>query len=746
MNATPCRRADSNHGNVVRHFPRSTVAALGMALAVFVGRVEAQAPRVLPAGQLPADSRLGAQKDLNGYFPFAPSATPEEWAVRAERVRRQVLVSQGLWPLPSRTPPNAVIHGRIERGDYSVEKVFLESYPGHFVTGSLYRPLGRSGPFAGVLCPHGHWNNGRFHDWGPDEVKNQIVQGAERFEIAGRYPLQARCAQLARLGCVVFHYDMIGYADSVQIEHRPGVREAMNTPENWGFFSPQADLRLQSMMGVQTYNSIRALDWLLEQPDVDPARIGVTGASGGGTQTFILCAIDPRPAAAFPAVMVSTGMQGGCTCENADYLRVGTGNIELAALFAPKPLGMSAAEDWTNEIETKGLPELKQHYAMLGAPDNVMAKALLQFGHNYNFVSRTMMYHWFNKHLALGAAEPIVEQDFQPLTIPELSVWDDAHAKPVGGDDYERSLLRYMTEESNGQLAEIAPRSPEQLPKFREVVGGALDVLIGRGLPAAGAVAFERMTETDRGGYLEFTGLLRNAAAGEELPVVMFQPKQWNKQVVIWIEEQGKGGLYGADGALKPTVQKVLASGAAVVAADLLFQGEFTADGLSPAKASMVRTYNTPWGEFSGYTFGYNHPVYSQRVHDILSLVSFVRNHADAPEKVHLIGLDGAGPWVAAAAAQAGTAVDRLAVDSNGFRFAALTATDDINFLPGAVKYGDLPSILALAAAGRETWYTGRADEPVDQVLSLMQAAGGNVSFYSGEETEEDSAVAWLLR
>ena len=128
----------------------------------------------------------------------------------------------------------------------------------------------------------------------------------------------------------------------------------------------------------------------------------MTGASGGGTQTFILAAIDPRPAAAFPAVMVSTAMQGGCTCENASYLRIGTGNVEIAALIAPRPLGMTAADDWTKEIATKGLPELKAHYRMLGVEDRVMAKPLLQFPHNYNYASRAVMYQFFNKHLKLG--------------------------------------------------------------------------------------------------------------------------------------------------------------------------------------------------------------------------------------------------------------------------------------------------------------------------------------------------------
>ena len=88
--------------------------------------------------------RLGKLKDLNGYFPFTPSKSKEEWAVRREQVRRRILVANGLWPMPTKTPANAVVHGKVERDGYTVERVYLESYPGHFVTGSLYRPLGKT--------------------------------------------------------------------------------------------------------------------------------------------------------------------------------------------------------------------------------------------------------------------------------------------------------------------------------------------------------------------------------------------------------------------------------------------------------------------------------------------------------------------------------------------------------------------------------------------------------------------------
>jgi dienelactone hydrolase len=540
--------------------PRPTIATLRrLFLAVLVpmllGSVAiAAAPRVSDEGKLPDDRRLGPLKDLDGYFPFTPSKTKEAWEKRAEEVRRRILVATGLWPMPTKTPSSAVIHGKVERDGYTVERVYFESYPGHFVTGSLYRPKGKSGKLPGVLCPHGHWANGRFYDAGVDNVRKQIVEGGERFEQGGRSPMQAHNVQLARMGCVVFIYDMLGNADSQQIsvglahgfsKQRP----EFDTPENWGLFSTQAELRQQSVMGIQTYNSICALDFLSSLPDVDASRIGVTGASGGGTQTFILGAIDPRPAAAFPAVMVSTAMQGGCTCENCCNLRVGTGNVEFAAMFAPRPLGMTGADDWTKELDTKGLPELKQHYKMLGVPDLVSGKVLRQFGHNYNYPSRELMYHWFNKHLKLGLPEPVLEEDYVPLTVAEMTVWDaKSHPNPPAGGDYERSLLKWMTDDANKQLEAITPNDSASLAKFRDVYGGGVDVVIGRKLLEETDIEAEPLGEDDMKGYSQELALLRNKPAGEELPVVFLHPANWKQRVVIWPHEQGKNGLFGEDG------------------------------------------------------------------------------------------------------------------------------------------------------------------------------------------------------
>src|SRR5262249_25409776 len=141
---------------------------------------DAGATRVLPPGQRPKDARLGKAKMLNDYFPMAVPTSREAWEMRRSALREQVLVANGLWPLPPKTPLKPVVHGKIDRDDSTVEKVFFASSPGHYVSGNLYRPKGRAGKLAGVLCPHGHWNNGRFFDAGEREAAAQIKQGAEK--------------------------------------------------------------------------------------------------------------------------------------------------------------------------------------------------------------------------------------------------------------------------------------------------------------------------------------------------------------------------------------------------------------------------------------------------------------------------------------------------------------------------------------------------------------------------------------
>jgi dienelactone hydrolase len=702
-------------------------------------------PRVLPEGKLPNDARLDPLKDLDGYFPFTPPVSKADWEKRAERVRRQILVSQGLWPMPTRSPLNPVIHGGIDGGEYTVEKVYFESAPGFFVTGNLYRPKNVAGKVPGVLFAHGHWADARLAEASNDELLREIANGEERFEEGGRSRFQSMCVQLARMGCVVWQWDMLGNSDAQQLSAElvhgfKRQRPEMNTTENWGLFSPQAEAHLQSVMGLQTWNSIRSLDFLLSLPEVDPERIAMTGASGGGTQTMILAGLDPRVKLSFPAVMVSTAMQGGCTCENACLLRIGTGNVEFAGLFAPKPQGMTSANDWTKEMATKGFPELQQLYKLLGAPDNVMLKRGEHFPHNYNAVSRSAFYGWLNRHFKLGFKEPVIERDYQRLKKDELTVWDAQHPAPkAAGPEFERKLLRWFHDNAQEQLA-LAAKSPEQ---FRAVFGGALDIVLDGGLDEAGEVAWEMVEKTDKGLWLQMTGLLRNKTYREELPSVFCHPKQWNGRTVVWLSREGKSALFNPDGSLKADLQQLVDSGVTLVGVDLLYQGEFLADGQPPTKTPRVKNPR----EAAAYTFCYNSSVFVQRVHDVLTVVKFVRNHERPSKEITVVGLEGTGPIVAGACAMCGDTIDRAAIDTGGFRFAKLSEIHDANFLPGGAKYGDLPGMLAMGAPGR-LWLSGEVDDAVNLVSAQYRLRGAEKAcetFTGDARQSRSAALRWLL-
>jgi len=703
--------------------PPTLWSALLLALSVSaIQAADADPTRALPEGEKPHDARIGKVRTLDDKdFDFHVPTTLKEWETRRRALREQVLVAEGLWPMPEKTPLNPVIHGKIDRDDYTVEKVFFASMPGHYVSGNLYRPKGKTGKLPAVLSPHGHWKDGRMYDAGETVAKKQIEINAETNTAGARYPLQARCVQLARMGCVVFHYDMVGVADSQQIAHREGFTDAA------------AELRLQSFMGLQTWNSIRALDFLLSLPDVDPARIGVTGASGGGTQTFILCAVDDRPTVAFPAVMVSTAMQGGCVCENASYLRQGTGNVELAALFAPKPLGMTGAHDWTIDIEKRGLPELKALYKLYGAEDRVMAKCFPQFEHNYNQVSRQVMYNWFNKTLKLGQPEPVVEKPFEPIPPKELSVYDAQHPLPKDAVDAAR-LRQLMAEASDRRIKDLRPRAAKEVWRYHHFFGTALRVMVHDDLPSSDEVEAKEVGDRqEHDGVISRRYLLSRKGQGEQIPAVGMCRANFNGTVVVWVHPAGKSSLY-KDGKLVPAAEKILDAKAGILAVDVLGTGELSLD-----KQPIVDP------KYAGFTFGYNRPLLAQRVHDILTAVAFVRGN-EKTKQVDLVGWDEAGPLVMLARALCGDAVARTAADANGFSFDKVKTTDDPMMLPGAVKYGGLYALTGLAAPGE--LYLHNLDRALtDSWLPSVYAAYFAENLVrKADKTDPVTVADWLLR
>jgi len=322
--------------------------------------------------------------------------TPDEWKARADRNREGILRGANLWPLPARCPLSPVIRGKQQRRGYTVENVAIESLPGFYVTGNLYRPEKPAGKMAGILCPHGHSKKGRLD---PNT--------------------QARCATLARMGAAVFAWDMVGWNECDQVAHTdPNVL----TLQHWG--------------------SMRALDFLLSVDGVDPARIGCTGASGGGTQTFLLTALDDRVKVAVPVVMVSAHFFGGCQCESGRPIHKShmheTNNCDIAAMAAPRPLLIvSCGGDWTKNNPGVEFPYLWRVYHLLGAADKVANTHLLYDKHGYEYSKRLTMYNWMARHLDLdldAVSLPgggVDESDTVVEDEASLHVWTADHPRPA---------------------------------------------------------------------------------------------------------------------------------------------------------------------------------------------------------------------------------------------------------------------------------------------------------------------------
>ncbi|MDF1813642.1 MAG: hypothetical protein P1V20_15690 [Verrucomicrobiales bacterium] len=682
-----------------------------LAFAILLQSAPAFDGRVFAPGQKPDDQRLGDPVTLHDYHPFRPVASKEEWSTRRLDIQRRVQLAAGLLPWPDKTPLQEIISERFEKDGFAIENVYFESFPGHFVTGTLFSPSGESlktGEKKGlrpvVLCPHGHWRNGRFHNAGDSRAKAQLASGGERFYNAGLNPIIPRCVQLARMGCFVFAYDMLGNADSVQlVEHRRGPRDETNSSEfgKWGFVSPQSALRLQTNFGLQTWNSVRALDFMLSRPGADPDRVLVTGASGGATQTMMLAAIDERVDASFPCVMASTAMQGGCTCENSYYLRIGQGNMDIAAVPAPKPLGLTAADDWTIELETKGHPDLLDLYTMLGAKKSYDRHFDIQFRHNYNHVSRTHMYQFVNTHFSPGLKTPVLERDYSFLTPEELTVWKTGERPPnyLTGLEHEREVNRVWAEDGDRKIEQA--RKTNRVDDFRKGWG----IIIRRTLADVGSVDFELIGKEKHSDFTTLWGVIRNQDEEEEIPALFYYPDNWNGTVTLIPSGHGKSGLFlGVTGSPADQVIDLLQKGNAVVGMDLFAQGEFLDEGEIPRNTAA--TYSSKpdlepdsWQRSPVYFYGYNDSIFVRRVHDILTTVKMIQTSPNWDVKS--IEIQAAGPFAAiayAAAISANGAFSKIDAHPDTFSFGALNDSFSEHFVPGAVRFGDVEMLEKLAS------------------------------------------------
>ena len=606
---------------------------------------------------------------------FKPYTDKAAWQKRAVYLREQVLISAGLWPMPEKGPLNAVVHGRIERNDYTIEKVYFESYPGFYVTGNLYRPRGKIGPFPAVLSPHGHWTNGRLYEAPDKEVKKQLDGGWEKEADAARYPMQARCAGLARLGCIVFFYDMVGYADA----------DPEHFPHKTTYRDLDSDLHGLSVFGLQTWDSIRSIDFLESLPDVDRKRIAITGASGGASQTIMMMVTDDRIAVAAPVNMISAGEhQGGCVCENNSLLRVGTDNVELAATFAPKPfIHPTATGDWTKDFLEQGFPEIQGTYQLFGAQANV--ESMRQTApHNYNLHAREAVYNFFNKHLKLGHEGVVTEQKFTPVKPKDLSVWDAEHPRPKNAVDAV-GLKKWWVEMTARQMEALKPNDVASLARFRATMEPVLRHLVATDLPSAENVVVETGAETTLDDVILRHFKVRRKEDVRWIPVTLCDPPHATG-ITLYLSDRPRLTRLPMGDVEPSGVAELLRAGQTVVLADVYGIGE---------AALPLSATPQPVEFFTGY----NRTILANRVHDILTLIAWSKA-LPRNQPVSLAAYGSIAQVCLLARSLSGDALAHEVIGSSTTEFTATESESGGQHLPHSLRYGGIWPLASLGAPG----------------------------------------------
>jgi dienelactone hydrolase len=593
----------------------------------------------LAAQGLPeADQRYAEVRHLDAAYEMAEYASAAQWLAHAAYLRQQILWSAGLDPMPERTPLRPQLTANLKRDGYTIENVLIETAPGFFLGGNLYRPTASAASRPAVLLSHGHWAYGRL----------------ENSDIASPPKL---AANLALQGHVVFAYDMIGYNDTLQLPHAAigGEREAL-----WNV----------NLLGMQLWNSIRALDFLSSLSGVDTSRIYAAGASGGATQAMLLTAVDERISAAAYVNMISFHMQGGDFCENAPGLRIDTHNVELAAPAAPRPLLMvSASGDWTTNTPNREFPAVQRIYELLGHKDRVET---VQFNapHNFNRASREAVYAFFSRRGPNPRAAVTEATVAVPQVSQLLSVWGRAFPDPVKFDIASLPMRRQA--DRNAAPGDVRRR---------------LQLALHAALPSPEELQFQTIETWANG---EFFAVGRDGK-GDRIPGAILQPRrarEWVKPTLI-IHPEGSAWTLSSSESRRGYVAGILSRGGAVMAVDVFNTGHARGHRDIAAAGRRAETF------FSTY----NRSDTAHRVQDILTAFAYARRRFETDD-VQLVCLDAAGPWCSLARALIDAPVD-LAIDWREFDPDSDEAYLENLFVASIGKAGGLGAAVSLWQGGR---------------------------------------------
>ena len=598
-----------------------------------------------------------------------------------------------------KTPLNPRITGTLDRGAYRIEKVIFESHPEIYVTANLYVPKGRKGPFPGILAPLGHTRNGKAY-------RNYA------------YVYQT----LARKGYVVLAFDPFGQGERYQYLD-PGTGKPLYGPTGEHSQAGRPMLLFGSTFAqYRAWDGVRALDYLVSRPEVDPNRIGLTGQSGGATMTMYLCALEPRIKVAVEVDGNSENLAGpsyappGAVADAEQNLIFslpdGIDRGDLLLAFAPKPLLMiytpidrGATYSPTYIAGTKEVhQEVQTAYKLMGAQEKAGLFAT-SLTHDYDFFSRQAAYGWFNRWL--GREEWGTEEtDFDESSPGELDCTATGQVlTSLGG----RTVVQLSTE----RLRKLAPAnplgtSPGEARSFRESAKLKLRQLLV--LPnGKGPLNSSTLSSHARKG-VHIDEIVLHSEHSVRVTGWFLKPGQGSGPfpTILHASERGKYDAVEETGEIVQLVRK----GFAVFSVDLRGLG-FSIPRL-PAAGPVFYRGDKMQEDYAWASFTLGKPVLGQRVWDCLRCIDYLQSRPDVDHgRIRGYGQQGAAIAVLLAAIM-DDRLNSLMLDSIVVTYRAIVESmayklDLAWFLYGILKHFDLPDLVG-ALAPRPCWLLNTTD------------------------------------
>ena len=598
-------------------------------------------------------------------------------SAEARRQRLKQAYTKLLGPLPAKSPLKPRVTGHIEQAGYRIEKILFESQPGHHVTANLYIPTAGHPPYPGVLLACGHSENGK------------------------AYPAyQATAALMAKNGLVVLCYDPISQGERIQLPEAPRYGTTTHTLLDLG-----ALLVGRSTVWYELVDGMRSLDYLRTRPEVDSEKpIGLTGTSGGGTQTTFFMAADPRIGPAAPSCYLMTRLRKFETVGPSDGCQwlagegaAGIDHFDYCVMRADKPtLVLAARDDFFDILASRAAAdETRRVFDVLKKEKNFEffeAPSPHGFQKPHRQEATRFMRQWL-----LGDAAAVTEADFKPLPDAEVRVTQSGQVLtdfPEESTVADMNLELALALESSRNRFWNTTTDGERKKKVAELTGVTKTMSQRNPLVVASHGVSDRKSSTTE-------KIVLNREDDVPLPALLYLPQEKDDskttlpEAVLYVHGQGKQTAAGSDG----EIEALVASGKAVLAVDLRGYGEtrdtgsYHKDINDEERTSMLAMY-------------LGKPLLGQRVVDVMRCLDFLNQRTDLdPTEPTLVCVGRAGP-VGLHAAYLDPRIRKLVLKDS-----IRSWIDDVvakplaphllaQVVPGALKYYDLTDIEA-ALGGR---------------------------------------------